>query len=713
MAATPTPPGGLPDAARREAVTSTLSQLVRSVLEDVGRRTDFTRVVAMGTIESEVVGLAHGVADAEVVRFTNAFVSANGDGLTLLSSPHHSPVEELTSMHSPHPVSRTSEAGLSLVVVVDGEADHPDIAEVDEILHTATTLAASGVELHNASSHVRNLEALLRRARSSLDALPDPVLIMDSDWRIQFANRRAEELFVIGADDSQGRRHALETNNLYFSAFRARALLEQTGGRSRELVLVDPTTGSDLLFEVSAQPFGDSEDSTASSIFVLRDITDLKLATHELEIQFGRAIAAQHREHRESERLNVIIENAGVPILVTDPQANVVLINREAAGLLSADASDTASQLPDVRVNDAKLAGFINEFLLQPNSRREGRLDLIASDGERGFPALVVSTKILDDHGEAIAVVTLLRDLTQEAENQRLAQELRTFNAQLEERIVGATHELAERNAQLERQSVELKRASRLKSEFLATMSHELRTPINAVIGYSSLLRDGLFGELTDGQQDALRRMRNATEHLLSLINDILDLSRVEAGQIQVSATDIDLRSALESISESVRPLAAQKDLQFVLVVDPSIPRLRTDARRLRQVLLNLLSNAVKFTERGSVTLSAMPVAAGERVRMEVIDTGIGIAPADQHAIFDEFTQADQSATRQHGGTGLGLTISRKLIQVMGGQLGVTSELGRGSTFYVELPVLPPVLWGDVGTADAEAEAASSRPLGD
>jgi signal transduction histidine kinase len=108
-----------------------------------------------------------------------------------------------------------------------------------------------------------------------------------------------------------------------------------------------------------------------------------------------------------------------------------------------------------------------------------------------------------------------------------------------------------------------------------------------------------------------------------------------------------------------------------------------------------------------------MPVAAGERVRMEVIDTGIGIAPADQHAIFDEFTQADQSATRQHGGTGLGLTISRKLIQVMGGQLGVTSELGRGSIFHVELPVLPPVLWGDVGTADAEAEAASSRPLGD
>src|SRR5690606_311144 len=147
-----------------------------------------------------------------------------------------------------------------------------------------------------------------------------------------------------------------------------------------------------------------------------------------------------------------------------------------------------------------------------------------------------------------------------------------------------------QRNAQLERQSAELERASRLKSEFLATMSHELRTPINAVLGYSSLLRDGLFGPLTDSQLDALQRMRNAAEHLLSLISDILDLSRIEAGHIQVSPTDIDLEECLQDLSESVRPMAVQKSLGYELRVDPRVPAIRTDVTRLRQVLLNLLS---------------------------------------------------------------------------------------------------------------------------
>jgi signal transduction histidine kinase len=138
----------------------------------------------------------------------------------------------------------------------------------------------------------------------------------------------------------------------------------------------------------------------------------------------------------------------------------------------------------------------------------------------------------------------------------------------------------------------------------------------------------------------------------------------------------------------------------------------RTDVTRLSQVLLNLLSNAVKFTERGSITLRAAPTGHASRVRVEVADTGIGIAVADLETIFDEFTQADQSATRQHGGTGLGLTISRKLIGLMGGELGVASELGRGSTFHIELPVVPPIAWGDAGTGEVDIHAESRRSAG-
>jgi signal transduction histidine kinase len=323
----------------------------------------------------------------------------------------------------------------------------------------------------------------------------------------------------------------------------------------------------------------------------------------------------------------------------------------------------------------------------------------------------VVSTKILDAHREATAVVTVLHDLTQEVENQRLAHELRSLNTGLEERVRAATRELAERNSRLERQSSELERASRMKSEFLATMSHELRTPINAVLGYNSLLRDGLFGDLTGEQQDALRRMRNAAEHLLTLISDILDLSRVEAGQIQVSASDVDLAECLGTLAESVRPMAEQKSLRYTVDLAASIPPIRTDVTRLRQVLLNLLSNAVKFTQEGSVTLRAGPGSTYERVRIEVIDTGIGIEPVHLESIFDEFTQADQSPTRRHGGAGLGLTISRRLIEVMGGEMGVSSELGRGSTFYVELPVLPPVTWGDNGP-EASERGSSAQVAG-
>jgi signal transduction histidine kinase len=205
--------------------------------------------------------------------------------------------------------------------------------------------------------------------------------------------------------------------------------------------------------------------------------------------------------------------------------------------------------------------------------------------------------------------------------------------------------------------------------------------------------------------------MRNAAEHLLTLISDILDLSRVEAGQIQVSASDVDLAECLGTLAESVRPMAEQKSLRYTVDLAASIPPIRTDVTRLRQVLLNLLSNAVKFTQEGSVTLRAGPGSTYERVRIEVIDTGIGIEPVHLESIFDEFTQADQSATRRHGGAGLGLTISRRLIEVMGGEMGVRSELGRGSTFYVELPVLPPVTWGDNGS-EASERGSSAQVAG-
>jgi signal transduction histidine kinase len=187
--------------------------------------------------------------------------------------------------------------------------------------------------------------------------------------------------------------------------------------------------------------------------------------------------------------------------------------------------------------------------------------------------------------------------------------------------------------------------------------------------------------------------MKRAAEHLLSLVNDVLDLSRVEAGQIYLCAEEIDLRSFLDGLSESVRPLASAKSLTYSVEVAPDLPSIMTDGTRLRQVLLNLLSNAVKFTDSGSVSLRAAPDGPTDRVRIAVLDTGIGIDEAHRESIFEQFTQADQSATRSRGGAGLGLAISRKLVRMMGGTLDLESTFGEGSTFSVELPLVPPTGW--------------------
>lgn len=411
-------------------------------------------------------------------------------------------------------------------------------------------------------------------------------------------------------------------------------------------------------------------------VFPLRDVTDLETATRELEVQFSRALAAEHQVRVEREWLDAIVQNAAVPIFVMDANARLQLVNREAARLLELlpGTAPISPSVRDVEANRAKLIGFAHELLVHPRARREARFMVVDPDEAREFPVLAVSTKVLNERGEPTAVVTVLHDLTQELENRQL------------ERTTG---ELTKRNTQLEEQQSALGRAARLKNEFLATMSHELRTPINAVLGYNSLLRDGLFGTLTDRQQDALARMRNAAEHLLSLINDILDLSRVEAGKLGLSPVVIEWPTFLETLSESIRPLAAAKALGFSVNIEPEVPAIRADETRLRQVLLNLLTNAVKFTDRGWVKLRVGSSAGNARVHIDVTDTGIGIEETHHETIFDEFTQVDQSSTREHGGAGLGLAISRRLIRLMGGFLTVKSAPGRGSTFRVELPCAP------------------------
>jgi len=245
--------------------------------------------------------------------------------------------------------------------------------------------------------------------------------------------------------------------------------------------------------------------------------------------------------------------------------------------------------------------------------------------------------------------------------------------------------ENAELFDEIEQKSRELEAASRHKSEFLANMSHELRTPLNAVLGYAELIQDGIYGEVPAKIHDVLERIQQNGRHLLGLINDVLDLSKIEAGQLTLSPVDYSLRELVLDVVSATEALAAEKQLALEVDVPADLPRGRGDERRLTQVLMNLVSNAIKFTEAGSVSIRAK-VEDGSFV-VTVSDTGVGIAAEDQERVFEEFQQVDSSSTRKKGGTGLGLAIARRIVELHGGRIWVESTPGQGSTFAFTLPL--------------------------
>jgi signal transduction histidine kinase len=248
---------------------------------------------------------------------------------------------------------------------------------------------------------------------------------------------------------------------------------------------------------------------------------------------------------------------------------------------------------------------------------------------------------------------------------------------------------LAIQNARLfheiEKKSCELAEASQHKSQFLANMSHELRTPLNAILGYTELMADGAYGEPSEKMMGVLKRLEANGKHLLGLINDVLDLSKIEAGQLVLELSDYCVRDIAQTVRSTLEPLAADKKLGFKLELSPELPPGYGDGRRLTQVLINLVGNAIKFTDAGEVAIKAE--ANNGSFCVSVRDTGPGISAADQAKLFQEFQQADNAITRKKGGTGLGLAISKRIIEIHGGKIWVESEVGQGSTFGFTLPV--------------------------
>ncbi len=238
---------------------------------------------------------------------------------------------------------------------------------------------------------------------------------------------------------------------------------------------------------------------------------------------------------------------------------------------------------------------------------------------------------------------------------------------------------------QLQTLNEELERASKAKSDFLASMSHELRTPLNAILGYSELMLDEIYGEVPAKIRDVLERVQQSGRHLLGLINDVLDLSKIEAGRMELSPTEYSVGDIVDTVSSSLRSLAAEKGLGFVAGAQADIPVAFGDGQRITQCLMNLAGNALKFTKQGRVAIWVE--RQGETLVYRVSDTGIGIPQDQLESIFAEFRQADSAITREFGGTGLGLSITKKFVEMHGGRIWVESEVGKGSTFFFSIPL--------------------------
>ncbi|PYM11596.1 MAG: hypothetical protein DMD81_26455, partial [Candidatus Rokuibacteriota bacterium] len=274
-----------------------------------------------------------------------------------------------------------------------------------------------------------------------------------------------------------------------------------------------------------------------------------------------------------------------------------------------------------------------------------------------------------DEFGELAEYVNKMS-----AELNRLYAELRVLNEDLQQKV-----------QELEEKSQQLEIASRHKSDFLASVSHELRTPMNAILGFNEMILGGIYGDVGPELKGPLTDIQDSGKHLLRLINNVLDLSKIEAGLMELALADYSVQETVERVKNSLRSLAEEKGLDFVTAVPEDVPLARGDAGRITQCLTNLAGNALKFTRQGRVEISAN--RRGDALVYRVADTGIGIAGDQLATVFGEFRQADPTIATEFGGSGLGLSITKKFVEMHGGRIWVESELGKGSTFAFEIPL--------------------------
>jgi signal transduction histidine kinase len=522
--------------------------------------------------------------------------------------------------------------------------------------------------------------------RTIVNAVTDPILMTDTDGRMLVANARARALFVSSEEHSEGRRAAVGMNNMLLSSALSSKAIEEVGAARRELLLVNPMDGSDLLFELLSTT---TEDSRYGSgvVSILRNVGDLRRATEQIDEGHRKVRQAEVQVSAERDRLNLIIDSVADPIIVTDAGGATSLMNAPAERLFTTPPGASRDEQRRVQANDAHFSSFVSGMLLSDEQRRVGDVNLLDPATGEPLPVEAIAGKMLSEHGELTAVVSILHDRREAMERALLYEQLKQASDELEKKVHAATADIAQQNELLRRQAFELEQASTLKSQFLANMSHEFRTPLNAILGYTSMLQQGIAGELDPAVKRQLGRVASNGQHLLTIINEILDISRIEAGRMPLRISRFKVPDLVGEVLAELEPLVRRSKLTVASEFADDLSPISSDRQKVKQILLNLLSNAIKFTPEGGVQVGAQKLAAQRAFCVTVSDTGIGIAPVDHARIFEDFKQLDNSPTRAYGGTGLGLSICRRLAQMIGGDISVQSQLGEGSKFTLTLPL--------------------------
>jgi PAS domain S-box-containing protein len=436
--------------------------------------------------------------------------------------------------------------------------------------------------------------------------------------------------------------------------------------------------GAPVDLQVRSVPWRDSSGKQLGSLLLLTDVTaqrSAERAVQDLAAQeeVARRTALEHLRFRE------LLEAAPDAIMEVDQDARIVFLNKATEQLFGYSRHELLGEPVEILIPQDLRSGHVahrNRYRSHPATRPMGtglKLEGQRKDGSK-VPVEISLSPVQFEEGFRVSAI--IRDVSE----RRFAEE------QL--RAVQAAHtaELAAKNRELKARNEEVERANRLKSEFLSGMSHELRTPLHTITGFTELLEEELEGPLNEKQHRFVRLIHQDSQHLLALINDVLDLSKIESGRLELQRETFPLRESLEETIAAVRPRGDAKSIQIECVV-PDAMNLYADRLRFRQILYNLLSNAVKFTPEGG-RIRVEVARNGRFMEVSVTDTGIGIALSEQVSVFDKFYQVGQRQAGGHEGTGLGLAITQHLVEEHGGSIGLQSEPGKGSRFTLSIPVV-------------------------